>query len=62
MFTYLERAQELCQSQGGRPELPVPNSPDGLCGRKATLNLREGEREGGRGRVSLLTTGTLDSL
>ena len=62
MFTYLGRAQELCESRGGRPELPVPNSPDGLCGRKATLNLREGEREGGRkGRVSLLTTGTLDS-
>ena len=84
MFTYLGRAQELCESRGGRPELPVRNSPDGLCGRKATLNLREGEREGGRGesvfwpqalelegrrereggrkgRVSLLTTGTLDS-
>ena len=23
---------------GGRPGLPVPNSPYGLCGRKATLN------------------------
>ena len=33
------RAQELCESRGGRPELPVPNSPYGLCGRKATLNL-----------------------
>ena len=33
------RAQELCQSRGGRPGLPVPNSPYGLCGRKATLNL-----------------------
>ena len=27
---------ELCESRGGRP---VPNSPYGLCGRKATLNL-----------------------
>ena len=34
-------AQELCESRGGRPGLPVPNSPYGLCGRKATLNLTE---------------------
>ena len=39
------RAQELCGSRGGRPELPVPIKPYGLCGRKATLN--EGEEEGG---------------
>ena len=31
-------AQELCESRGGRPGLPVSNSPYGLCGRKATLN------------------------
>ena len=31
------RAQELCESRGGRPGLPVPNSLYGLCGRKATL-------------------------
>ena len=31
------RAHELCESRGGRPGLPVPNSPYGLCGRKATL-------------------------
>ena len=30
--------QELCESRGGRPGLPVPNSPYGLYGRKATLN------------------------
>ena len=24
---------------GGRPGLPIPNSPYDLCGRKATLNL-----------------------
>ena len=36
------RAQELCESRGGRPGLPVPNNPYGLCGRKATLN--EGSR------------------
>ena len=33
------RAQELCESRGGRPGLPVPNSSYGLYGRKATLNL-----------------------
>ena len=31
------RAQELCGSRGV-PWLPVPNSPYGLCRRKATLN------------------------
>ena len=28
----------VCESRGGRPELPVPNCPYGLCGGKATLN------------------------
>ena len=37
------RAQELCESRGGRPGLPVLNSPYGLCGRKATF---EEEEEG----------------
>ena len=31
------RAQELFESGGGCPGLPVPNSPYGLCGRKAKL-------------------------
>ena len=31
------RAQELCGSLGDRPGLPVPNSPYGPCGRKATF-------------------------
>ena len=30
--------RQLCESGGGRPGLPVPNSPKALCGRKATLN------------------------
>ena len=34
------RAQELCKSRGGHPGLPVPNSPYGLCGRKAALKLQ----------------------
>ena len=32
------RTQELCESRGGHPGLPVHNNPYGLCGRKATLN------------------------
>ena len=39
------RAQQLCESRGGHPELPVPNSPYGLCGRKAALNERTGHSE-----------------
>ena len=35
--TRCTRAQELCESRGGCPGLPVPNSPYSLCGRKATL-------------------------
>ena len=31
------RAQELCESRGGRPGFPVLNSPYGLCVRKTTL-------------------------
>ena len=34
---FLIRSQELCESRGGRPGLPVPNSPYGLCRRKATV-------------------------
>ena len=34
-----ELSQELWESRGGRPGLPIPDSPYGLCGRKATLNL-----------------------
>ena len=37
---YTVTPQELCESRGGRPGLPVPNSPYGLCGRKATLKNR----------------------
>ena len=37
------RAQELCETPGGRPGLPVPNSPYGLCGRKAIFEEEEEE-------------------
>ena len=38
-WTQTHRAQELCESRGGHPGLPVPNSPYGLCGREAALNV-----------------------
>ena len=31
------RVQELCESRGDCPGLPVPNKPYGFCGRKATF-------------------------
>ena len=31
------KAQELCESRGGRPGLSVPNNPYGLCGRKSAV-------------------------
>ena len=34
---HCHRAQELGESRGDRPGLPVPNKPDGFCGRKAAL-------------------------
>ena len=49
----VQLAQELCESRVGRPGLPVPNSPCGFFGRKATLNLNvwfiRDEGPGGRG-------------
>ena len=39
LFMSPDRALELCESRGGRPGLPVPNKPYGLCGRKATLSI-----------------------
>ena len=45
--TTSNRAQELCESRGGRPGLPVPNSPYGLCGREVTLNLNSNFQSSG---------------
>ena len=40
------RAQELCESRGGRPGLPVPNKPsDGFCGRAATLKKKKKKKK-----------------
>ena len=41
LLTRYLRAMELCGSRGGRPGLSVPNSPYGLCGRKATFEEKE---------------------
>ena len=42
--------EPLCDCRGGRPGLPILNSPYGLCGRKATLNRAQDlcENRGGR--------------
>ena len=57
MLLYVHRDQELCESRGGRPGLPVPNSPYGFCGRKATLIVQElCESRGGRPELSVLTS------
>ena len=37
------RVQELCASRGGRPGLPIPNNPYGLCGCKTKLNWNKGK-------------------
>ena len=39
------RSRELCESRGGRPGLPVPNIPYGLCGRKATLEKKKEKKK-----------------
>ena len=39
-WLFLNRAQELCESRGGRHGLPVLNSPYCFCGREATLKLQ----------------------
>ena len=37
------RAEEVCDSRGGRPGLPVPNSRYGFCGRKTASEEAEEE-------------------
>ena len=39
--SYPNRVQELCESRGGRPGLPFPNSPYGPCERKAAFEEEE---------------------
>ena len=42
----VRRAQEVCESRGGRPGLPVPRSPYDLCGHKATFEEEKSHRGG----------------
>ena len=56
LHSFYSEAQEVCESRGGRPGLPVASSPYGLCGRKATLNYEFRAQElcenrGGRPRL-----------
>ena len=57
-------AQELCERRGGRPGLPVTNSPYGLCRRKATLNSLKAQMlcESRGGRPGLPVANSLWSL
>ena len=48
-----QRVQELCESRGGHPGLPVPNKPYGCCRRKVTF--------GEEGLAPLLFTQLLSS-
>ena len=52
-----DSAFKMRESLGGRPGLPVPNKPDGFCGRKATLKLektRKGHRQSDKSSDSAL--------
>ena len=51
----LLRAQELCESRGGRPGLPVPCKPDGFRGRKVIVQ-ELCESRGGRPGLSVPTS------
>ena len=41
-LTLKKRTQDLCESRGGCPRLPVPNKAYGFYERKATLNHESG--------------------
>ena len=41
----MHRVQGLFESRGGRPGLPLPNSPHGLCEPKETMNVNETSSE-----------------
>ena len=61
--TLKNRAQELCESRGGRQGLPVPNSLYGPCGLKATLKNRAQELcESRGGRHGLPVPNSPDGL
>ena len=51
IFFFFFRAQQLCESRGGRSGIPVPNSLSCLCGHKAAMRMRK--TGGGGGGVHL---------
>ena len=53
------RAQELCESRGGRPGLPHPNIPYGLCGHKLSLKENTDHRSCVKVEVAVLVYPTL---
>ena len=59
VLKYCLCGRKLCESRGSRPGLPVPNSPYGLCGRKATLLLNSELRSCVNGEVSALGSRSL---
>ena len=46
---YSQSSGVVSESRGGSPAFPVPNKPDGSCGRKATLKRIAQEPCKGRG-------------
>ena len=56
------RVQELCESQGGRPGLPVLDTSYGFCGRIATLKKMTELRSGVEVELAVLGSPSLISL
>ena len=42
----------MCESRGGRSGPPVPNKPDGFCGRKVTLKRKRKKEKKGEKKAS----------
>ena len=53
------RAPELCESRGGRPGLPLPDIPYGLCGHKSSLNENADHRSCVKVEVAVLGSASL---
>ena len=56
------RAPELCESRGGRPGLPLPDIPYGLCGHKSSLNENAERRSCAKVEVAVLGPPVPNSL
>ena len=58
LLAFVFRVQELCESPGGRPGLPVPNKPYGFCGRNFRVQ-ELCESRGGRPGLPVLMSLTV---